>query len=103
MRSRIDIDHALVDSDLLGAALGNLTPWKVWRIVLRAAFALGLGTEEERSIFEEISGARPPPAKRVRELWAGSLGAVANPAWRQRGVSLRCSCRAIWPLARWAR
>jgi hypothetical protein len=64
MRSRIDIDHALADPNLLGAALGNLTPWKVWRIVLRAAFALGLGTEEERAIFEEISGARPPPAKR---------------------------------------
>lgn len=70
MRSRIDIDHALVDPNLLGAALGNLTPWKVWRIVLRAAFALGLGTEEERAIFEEISGGRPLPAKRVRELWA---------------------------------
>jgi hypothetical protein len=70
MRSRIDIDHALADPNLLGAALGNLTPWKVWRIVLRAAFALGLGTEEERAIFEEISGGRPLPAKRVRELWA---------------------------------
>ena len=70
MRTRIDIDRALADQNLLGAALGDLTPWKVWRIVLRAAFALGLGTEEERAIFEEISGGRPLPAKRVRELWA---------------------------------
>jgi hypothetical protein len=37
---------------------------------LKAAFALGLGTDEERAIFEEISGGRPLPAKRVRELWA---------------------------------
>ena len=44
MRARIDIDHALADRNLLGAALGDLTPWKVWRVVLRAAFALGLGT-----------------------------------------------------------
>ena len=70
MRSRIDIDHALADPNLLGAALGNLTPWKVWRIVLRAAFALGLGTEEDCAIFQEVSGGRPLPAKRVRELWA---------------------------------
>jgi 5-methyltetrahydropteroyltriglutamate--homocysteine methyltransferase len=70
MRARIDIDHALVDRNLLGAALGDLAPWKVWRVVLKAAFALGLGTDEERAIFEEISGGRPLPAKRVRELWA---------------------------------
>ena len=70
MRRRIDIDRALLDKNLLGAALGDLTPWKVWRVVLKAAFALGLGTDEERAIFEEISGGRPLPAKRVRELWA---------------------------------
>ena len=70
MRARIDIDRALADRNLLGAALGDLTPWKVWRVVLKAAFALGLGTDEERAIFEEISGGRPLPAKRVRELWA---------------------------------
>ena len=70
MRARIDIDHALADPNLLGAALGDLTPWKVWRVVLKAAFALGLVTDEERAIFEEISGGRPLPAKRVRELWA---------------------------------
>jgi hypothetical protein len=70
MEKRIDIDRALADRNLLGAALGDLTPWKVWRVVLKAAFALGLGTDEERAIFEEISGGRPPPAKRVRELWA---------------------------------
>jgi hypothetical protein len=70
MRARIDIDHALADRNLLGAALGDLAPWKVWRVVLKAAFALGLGTDEERAIFEEISGGRPLPAKRVRELWA---------------------------------
>src|SRR5438309_1207681 len=70
MRARIDIDHALVDRNLLGAALGDLAPWKVWRVVLKAAFALGLGTDEERAIFEEISGGRPLPAKRLRELCA---------------------------------
>ena len=34
------IDKVLTDPRLLGAALGDLTPWKVWRVVLRAAFAL---------------------------------------------------------------
>jgi hypothetical protein len=70
MRRRIDIDQALADPNLLGAALGDLAPRETWRIVLRAAFALGLGTDEERAIFEEISGGRPLPAKRVHELWA---------------------------------
>src|SRR6266699_3457187 len=70
MRARIDIDHALANRNLLGAALGDLAPWQVWRVVLKAAFALGLGSDEERAIFEEISGGRALPAKRVRELWA---------------------------------
>ncbi len=70
MKARIDIDAAILDRNLLGAALGSLEPWRTWRIVLRAAFALGLGTDEERKIFEEISGGRPLPANRVRELWA---------------------------------
>ena len=40
MRARIDIDHALADPNLLGAALGDGAPWQRRRVVLRAAFAL---------------------------------------------------------------
>jgi hypothetical protein len=61
MRRRIDIDRALADPNLLGAALGDLTPWKVWRVVLKAAFALGLGTATLRASGVDRS-ARPSKA-----------------------------------------
>ena len=57
-----------IDRNLLGAALGDLTPFNTWRVVMKAGFALALG-DEERKIFDAISGSRPPPARRVRELW----------------------------------
>jgi hypothetical protein len=63
------IDRALTDRKLLGAALGPIKPWKTWLAVMRAAFALGLDTDEERELFEHIAGDRPLPHKRVRELW----------------------------------
>jgi hypothetical protein len=70
MKPLCTIDAALLDYNLLGAALGDLESWKAWRVVLRAAFALGLETDEERKIFEEIAGGRALPKARVRELWA---------------------------------
>ena len=51
------VDRAISDPQLLGAALGDLAPWQTWRTVLKAAFALGL-MDEERRIFEEVSGGR---------------------------------------------
>jgi hypothetical protein len=63
------IDRALTDRKLLGAGLGPIKPWKTWLIVMRAGFALGLGTDEERELFEHVAGDRPLPRKRVRELW----------------------------------
>jgi hypothetical protein len=67
--SPIDIDTALTDRKLLGAGLGNLDDWFTWRVALKAAFALGLISDREREIFEQISGGREPPKHRVRELW----------------------------------
>jgi hypothetical protein len=64
-----NIDQALADPHLLGAALGrNLASWSTWRTTLKAAFALGLN-EQEAATFVGIAGSRSPPAKRVRELW----------------------------------
>jgi hypothetical protein len=63
------IDRALTDRKLLAAALGPIEPWKTWLVVMRAAFALDLGTDEERELFKHIAGDRPLPRKRVRELW----------------------------------
>src|SRR6516225_2546810 len=65
----IDIDQALLDQHLLGAALGDPSTWQAWRIVLKAAFGLQLNCEEARA-FASGAGGRSPPTSRVRELWA---------------------------------
>jgi terminase large subunit-like protein len=62
------IDRALADRRLLGAALDDLATWRVWFVILRAAFGLGLSAEE-LALFHSVAGDRPPPPRRVRELW----------------------------------
>src|SRR6516165_6400111 len=63
------IDAALSDRLLLGAALGpDLSSWKVWLAVLRAAFGLPLD-REQRALFASVADGRPPPPARVAELW----------------------------------
>ena len=64
----MNIDQALAPS-LLGAALGDMLPWKTWRTVLKAAFGIELNREEARA-FATVAGSRSPPSRRVRELWA---------------------------------
>ena len=69
MKRTISVDAALRDRQLLGAALGDLASWRTWSIALKGAFGLPLN-DAERTIFDAIAGGRPPPARRVRELWA---------------------------------
>jgi hypothetical protein len=73
MTPAIPISEALVDANLLGAALGDIASWRTWQTILKAAFAEAL-TDEERSLFALVAGDRAPPSKRVRELWAGPIG-----------------------------
>lgn len=68
-RSSIDIDQALADPNLLGAALGDADSWNVWRSVLRATFGLRL-SPDDRERFRSVAGMREPPTRRVDELWA---------------------------------
>jgi hypothetical protein len=65
----MDIDRALRDRRLLGGALGDVSSWSVWFAVLRAAFGLKLNPEQQK-LFAQVAGNRPPPMRRVRELWA---------------------------------
>src|SRR5262249_39906622 len=69
MRS-FTIDCALTDQRLLGAALegDDLASWRIWLVVLKAAFGLPLD-DAELATFAKIAGVRSPPAHRVRELW----------------------------------
>jgi hypothetical protein len=62
------IDEALCEPALLGAGLGDPTPWQVWIAILRAAFGLPL-SENQQQLFAGVSGNRQAPMQRVRELW----------------------------------
>ena len=73
MKPQISIERALRDPMLLGAALGPIETWRSWLVTLKAAFAEAM-TEEELAIFGQLAGGRAPPARRVRELWAGPIG-----------------------------
>jgi hypothetical protein len=76
-----DIDTAISDPKLLGAALGDLTPWATWRVILKAAFGHRLD-RAERAAFKRLAGGRKPPVKRVGELWviAGRRGGKSRMA-----------------------
>src|SRR5262249_44232378 len=49
--------------------MGDLASWQVWMVALKSAFG-ELLTIPELAAFHRIAGDRPPPRKRVRELWA---------------------------------
>jgi len=63
------IDAALTKRSLLGAGLGDTDTWRVWLVVLKAAFGRPL-TKAELAAFHAVAGDRAPPEARVRELWA---------------------------------
>lgn len=81
MKQQYTIDRALSDPRLLGAALGDLSSWASWLVVLKAAFGLQL-SDGELATFRKIAGDRVPPSKRVRELWcvAGRRGGKSRMA-----------------------
>lgn len=64
-----NIDEALTDVRLLGAALGELSTWRTWRVILKAAFGCRVSPSEAK-LFAEVAGGRNVPARRVAELWA---------------------------------
>jgi hypothetical protein len=72
MTAPVTIDTAMADRVLLGSALGDPASWATWRVVLRAAFGLGLNPGE-RELWERVAGHRDPPGRKVRELWC-SIG-----------------------------
>jgi hypothetical protein len=75
------IDDALTDRNLLGAALVDQGSWRVWRVVLRAAFGLALDEEE-------LAPSRKSQAV-ARHQHNGSES--CGPSWRD------AAARAEWP------
>ena len=54
------------------ALLGNVLPgdsWRAWRIILIATMGEALD-DEERAIFQSLTGRPTEPGERVDELWA---------------------------------
>jgi hypothetical protein len=68
MPERLTIERALRDQRLFAAALGDLSSWQVWIVVLKAAFGLTLDADEA-ALFASVAGDRSPPGQRTRELW----------------------------------
>jgi hypothetical protein len=64
----IDIDAALRDPNLLGAALGDPASWGTWLACLKAAFGMTLNRQDRRA-FDTVAGGRKPPCEKVAELW----------------------------------
>jgi hypothetical protein len=85
MTGSISIDRAMSDPNLLGACLGDLSTWAMWRSVLKAAFAVPL-TDEERKLFTLVAGERSPPKERVQFL----LSLVGRRGGKSRAAALAC-------------
>ena len=64
----VEIHRALLDHRMLGAGFGDLSTWRTWLTVLKAAFGRPLNPGE-RETFGAVAGARAVPTRRVRELW----------------------------------
>lgn len=75
------IDRMLTDPRLLGSQLGDISTWATWLAILKAAFALPLAPTE-LEVFQAVTGNRPLPKARVRELWvaAGRRGGKSRMA-----------------------
>jgi hypothetical protein len=63
----VPIDVAMRDRNLLGAALGDLSTWAAWTVVVKAAHGRRLD-EHERKLFAVLAGGREPPTRKVKEL-----------------------------------
>ncbi|WP_363347936.1 hypothetical protein [Methylocystis echinoides] len=68
MKPLISMRDALADEDLFGRVLKGES-WGAWRILLTAAMGEPL-TDEERCVFEQLTGRPQEPAEPVDELWA---------------------------------
>lgn len=85
MKVIVPLREALSDERLLGGAIPGES-WKPWRTLLIAAMGEEL-TDEERELFQGLTGREREPLERVEELWgivgrrggktraAGTLGA----------------------------
>jgi hypothetical protein len=65
---KVTMRKALSDPALLGGVLAG-DSWRAWRILLIAAMGEGLD-DEERAIFQKLTGRAEESGERLEELWA---------------------------------
>ena len=68
MRPLVSMRAALGDPDLFGRVFPGES-WAAWRVMLIAAMGEALN-DDERAVFEALTGRHRGPAERVDELWA---------------------------------
>lgn len=68
MKPRATIRKALTDRARLGSVLDGIS-WRAWRVLLIAAMGEAL-TEEERALFNQLTGRDREPGQRVEEFVA---------------------------------
>ncbi|MFO1126450.1 MAG: hypothetical protein U1E25_14990 [Methylocystis sp.] len=68
MKALVSMRAALSDPDLFGRVLEGES-WAAWRILLISAMGEPL-SEDERAIFQSLTGREREPLERVEELWA---------------------------------
>ena len=78
----VEIDRALLDRRMLGGGFDDLSTWRTWIVVLKAAFGLPLDARE-RDTFAAVAGNRASPTQRVRETWCVAGRRQARAAWRR--------------------
>ena len=67
-RIGIDIITAMMDPQLFGGTFAG-SSWDAWRVLLRAAFGLGLALPWEHQLYRRCTGRSVVPTTQVRELW----------------------------------
>ncbi len=68
MKAFLPMRAALSDPDLFGRVLEGET-WAAWRVLLIAAMGEAL-TDDERAIFQSLTGREREPLQRCEEFWA---------------------------------
>src|SRR4029079_4138923 len=69
MAKPVDIQTALSDSNLLGAAFKDRETWKAWFAFLRALFGLRLSADE-RAVFRDCTERKAPKSGGYTEAWS---------------------------------
>jgi hypothetical protein len=82
--------RALLDPALLGTVLAG-DSWRAWRILLIAAMGEALD-EEERAIFQKLTGRDSEPLERVEEFW----GVIGRRGGKSRAIAVLCVFVAVF-------